>query len=72
LFLTRSGDLLVGSRTMAPRIYTQELDQIDTLGTAERIFVTQYIPEPATIAYLLAAAGVLVWARLRQHAFPAM
>jgi hypothetical protein len=43
LFLTRSGTLLVGSRTQAPRIYNQNLFNVGTLGTAERMFVTQYI-----------------------------
>jgi hypothetical protein len=42
LFLTQSGKLLVGSRTQAPGIYDENLTSIGTLGTVERMFVTQY------------------------------
>jgi len=42
LFLSESNTLLVGSRTDTPRVYSEDLAQIDTIGTAERMFVTQY------------------------------
>jgi len=65
LFLTDTGNLLVGSRTMPPRLYTQDLDQIGTLGTTDRIFVTQYVvPEPAGI---FGGAAVVVGAVLRRR-----
>jgi hypothetical protein len=60
LFLTDSGNLLVGSRTQAPRLYTEDLNQIGTLAGTERIFVTENVPEPTTIGALgsLAAAAL--------------
>ena len=42
LFLSESNTLLVGSRTDTPRVYREDLAQISTLGTAQRMFVTQY------------------------------
>jgi hypothetical protein len=43
LFLTQSGTLLVGSRTETPRIYTENLNSVGTVGITQRMFVTQYI-----------------------------
>jgi hypothetical protein len=70
IFVTASGELLVGSRTMAPQFYSQDLVQTGTLGptTASRMFVTQYVPvpEPATIVLLgmpLLAAAIYIWRR---------
>lgn len=42
LFLSESNTLLVGSRTDTPRVYSEDLAQIGTIGTAQRMFVTQY------------------------------
>jgi DNA-binding beta-propeller fold protein YncE len=42
LFLSESNTLLVGSRTDTPRVYSEELAQIGTIGTAQQMFVTQY------------------------------
>jgi len=42
LFLTQSGTLLVGSWTQAPGMYDENLTSVGTLGTQERMFVTQY------------------------------
>ena len=68
LFLTESADLLVGSRTQIPRVYSQELDQIGALGTtSDRMFVTQYIPEPATIGYAATAVAAAVVFVLRKR-----
>jgi hypothetical protein len=68
IFVTASGDLLVGSRTMTPRFYSQDLVLTGTLGATSRMFVTQYfpVPEPATIVLLgipLFAAAIYVWRR---------
>jgi len=41
LFLTQLNTLLVGSRTQAPGIFNENLTSIGTLGTEERLFVTQ-------------------------------
>ena len=41
LFLTQSNTLLVGSRTQPPGIYDENLTSSGTLGTEERMFVTQ-------------------------------
>jgi hypothetical protein len=68
LFLTDTGNLLVGSRTMTPRLYTQGLDQVGTLGGAPRIFVTQYVvPEPSTIFGGAAFMGVALLRRRRRR-----
>lgn len=42
LFLSDSNTLLVGSRTDTPRIYSEDLTRIGTIGTVQRMFVTQY------------------------------
>jgi DNA-binding beta-propeller fold protein YncE len=42
LFLSDSNTLLVGSRTETPRVYSEDLAQIGMIGTAPRMFVTQY------------------------------
>jgi hypothetical protein len=42
LFLSESNTLLVGSRTDTPRVYSEDLAQTGTIGTAQRMFVTQY------------------------------
>ena len=42
LFLTRTNKLLVGSTVQAPGIFNENLTPVGTLGTEERLFVTQY------------------------------
>jgi hypothetical protein len=42
LFLTRTNTLLVGSTVQAPGIFNENLTSVGTLGTEERLFVTQY------------------------------
>lgn len=42
LFLSDSDTLLVGSRTDTPRIYSEDLTQLGTVGTTPRMFITQY------------------------------
>jgi len=46
LFLTTSGNLLVGSSFQVPRVFTQDLDQVGTLGTTAQPFVTQLTTPP--------------------------
>jgi hypothetical protein len=41
LFLTRSNTLLIGSTVQAPGMFDESLNSIGTLGTEERLFVTQ-------------------------------
>jgi len=69
IFLTANGDLVVGSRTQAPHIYTQDLDQIGTLGTSPQMFVTEFapVPEPSTYALLLTAGLSLLIMRRKSH-----
>ena len=43
LFLADSNNLLVGSRSDTPRIYSEDLTQIGTEGTTPRMFTTQYV-----------------------------
>ena len=60
MYLTSSGQLLVGSRTQVPRFYDQDLNQTGALGGGQQMFVTQYpIPEPAVIAYVCVGALAL-------------
>lgn len=60
LFLTDSGNLIVGSRSQPPRIYTQDLDAVGTLGSAQQMFVTQYVvPEPASVTVAFLATALL-------------
>lgn len=42
LFLTRSSTLLIGSFAQPPGMFDENLNSIGTLGTDERLFVTQY------------------------------
>jgi hypothetical protein len=42
LFLTQSNTLLVGSYTQPPGIFDENLISIGSLGTEQRVFVTQY------------------------------
>ena len=51
LFLTQSGTLLVGCLECdVPGIYSQDLNRVRTLGNAQRMFVTQYIPPKPVFA----------------------
>jgi hypothetical protein len=64
IFMMDSGNLLVGSRTLPPRVYTQDLDQVGTLGSTNRMFVTQLVvPEPSAI---FGGAGFVMAALLRR------
>ncbi len=66
LFLTDTGNLLVGSRTLPPGIFTQNLGQIGSLGPNSQMFVTEYlVPEPS--AGLLLVGGLTVWSFLRKR-----
>jgi hypothetical protein len=49
LFVTSTGDLLVGSRTNPPRIYDQALQQLREFEGGARMFVTQHTVENYTL-----------------------
>lgn len=49
LFVMSSGDLLVGSRTMTPRIYSESFDFFTEIEGADRMFVTQYVVSDSSI-----------------------
>jgi len=50
LFLTESRNLVVGARFDTPRVYNENLAFVRTIGTAQRMFVTQYRPAPKRAA----------------------
>ncbi|TWT78107.1 hypothetical protein Pla123a_08960 [Posidoniimonas polymericola] len=57
MFVTSSGDLLVGSRSENPRHYSADLELLGELSTADHMFVTQYpVPEPSCLGPLITAA----------------
>jgi hypothetical protein len=61
LFITDSGNLLVGNRGLAPRLYSQDLDLLTEFQGGPQIFVTQApVPEPAAVAALALAASALL------------
>lgn len=50
MFVSRSGDLIVGSRTQVPGVFGFDLVQHGNVGATSQMFVTQYtIPEPAAL-----------------------
>ena len=65
LFLTASGDLLVGSRTFTPSFYDQNLNYRAALPGNPQQFVTQFVPEPSIVGLLGAAGGTLLLRRRR-------
>jgi hypothetical protein len=61
LYLTDTGQLLVGSRTQAAGIFTQNLVQTGTLGSSSQMFVTEcVVPEPSACALLITSAVALL------------
>jgi hypothetical protein len=48
LFLTQSHTLVVGSTVQPPGMFDENLTSIGTLGTVERLFLTQYVSPQAT------------------------
>lgn len=72
LFLTPSGQLLVGSYTQRPTHYSQALVSTGfSLGTSPQVFVTQFnpVPEPTVTALLAIGCGILALrTRLRRGA----
>jgi hypothetical protein len=69
MFLTVSGQLLVGSRTEVPRFYDQDLNVLGNLGDQQQMFVTQLVPEPASVILVLVGASfILSLGRVRRRA----
>ncbi len=63
LFLTSGGNLLVGSRTQAPALFDSNLNVIEQFAGAEQLFVTQAVPEPASLALLALGSTLTIVAR---------
>jgi hypothetical protein len=63
LFLTASGQLLVGSSTENPAFYDQDLNFHGMLHGEPQMFVTQFVPEPSSVALSLSGALLLAIAR---------
>lgn len=62
IFLTETGDLLVGSSNSAPRFYDQDLNLLGALHGGPQLFVTQFIPEPSSMALSLTGGVALIFA----------
>lgn len=62
IFLTDSGMLLVGSRTMPPTFFTQDLTPVGTLAGGQQMFVTQLLPScpPTNAAPAITCPGATV------------
>ena len=58
LFLTESGQLLVGSSSQNPAFFTTDLGQIGGLNKSSQSFVTEFVPEPP--AWLLLIIGIVM------------
>lgn len=67
MFLTESGNLLVGSRSENPTFYDQDLNSHGILHGGQQMFVTQFVPEPSSIALGLTGALVLAFAGRRHR-----
>jgi hypothetical protein len=68
LFLTDSGQLLVGSRTLAPRLYDQNLDSSTALDGTNQMFVTQFAtPEPGGLMLMAIGGATLLFTLSRRR-----
>lgn len=56
MLIDMDGRLIVGSRTDAPGIFTQDLSNTGSLGATPEMFVTQDVPEPVLLPLLPAIA----------------
>jgi hypothetical protein len=66
LFLTQSGNLLVGSDNQAPQFFTQGLSPLGALGPTSQIFVTQKtVPEASGLALFAVCCAATVLGPLR-------
>ncbi len=69
LFLTDSGNLLIGSSFQKPTFYNGNLDQVGALNKLGEPFVTEFVPEPPvwvllSLSALLTKGSKRVWKRV--------
>jgi hypothetical protein len=60
MFLADDGRLIVGSRTQSPGFYTKDLGYLGSCDGGDRMFVTQYIPEPGALSLLALGAFAMI------------
>jgi DNA-binding beta-propeller fold protein YncE len=67
MFLTTDDQLIVGSRTQSPGVFSKDLAHLGSFSGDDRMFVTQFveIPKPATLS-LLALGGLAMIRRRRK------
>ena len=49
LWLATSGRLIVGSRSLSPGIFSEDLQPIGTFNGSAQSFVTEFVPEPDSL-----------------------
>jgi hypothetical protein len=66
LFFTISGQLLAASRTETPTFFDLDLNSVGTLHGGQQEFVTQFVPEPSSVALSLTGTLILLFAHRRR------
>ncbi len=69
MFVNDNGNLVIGSRTLPPSLFSPELDMVMPLGSAKGMFVTAMaVPEPETMILFGLGAAAISWMQARKRA----